>query len=171
MSDFGLPFVCGSSLHAGRRARAATVRFDGRHADTPRPHGRRAAWRHDWTTRPRRVPRRYARKGGACERRLRCKTNSANVGESGGRPVAGVAADRSARATEKPGHSIGGARISSEDTSGSFASAGTTAWSDLQHCTLWLPSIGSFAGCEAPLWQHACSFFAWACWAARLKAQ
>ena len=36
-----------SSRHADRRAQAATVRSDERHADTPRPHGRResvATW-------------------------------------------------------------------------------------------------------------------------------
>ena len=33
-------------VHAGRQARAATVRRERNHADTPHPHGRGGAWRH-----------------------------------------------------------------------------------------------------------------------------
>lgn len=41
-----LPLFWCRRIHAGRQARAATVRRERNHADTLRPHGRSGAWRH-----------------------------------------------------------------------------------------------------------------------------
>ena len=49
-------------------------------------------------------------------------------------------------------------KISNNEATGSLASTGTRAWSEVQHCIPSFPCIGSWAGCEVPLWQHSCAF-------------
>ena len=87
-----------------------------------------------------RRPCRYAAKGGACERRLLCKTSSMRLGMSGGGLMAGAehcSARNMMTGTRCP--AAGVAPTSSTAMTGSFTPSTTSTVSDLQHpcCMGW----------------------------------
>lgn len=75
----------------------------------------------------------YARTGGACESRLRFKTNSANVGESGGGPVSCAGVPSATCAWAKIASTSAKTGKNAKTTAcGTFASSGTVTFSVLQ---------------------------------------
>ena len=134
---------------AHRRSRAMKMR-DGRHRARMGVMGRGSE---KPSIRRRRARGCYARRGGACERKLRCKTSSTNPGQSGGGPVL---------KTESPGAMptnrsvIENARILTSATVGRLTPSGTITLRSWQHSELGDLSDGSFAGFSPWCLQHSC---------------
>jgi len=108
-----------------------------------------------------RRPRRYASRGGACERKLRCRTSSLKDRARGGPVSAATVSSRAGRTT-----STGNTRRMATTKSAGLRSpalipSGTSACTALQHSApCWL-SEGAWAGLGVLLLrQQACSSFA-----------
>lgn len=115
-----------------------------------------------------RMPRCYPRIGGACERRLRCRTNSVNPSRFGG----GSALDSDTHPVGRNSiaatiHATGSGRLSVIDAPGAFTPSGTRTLSAWQHPAL-RPSTGARSGCGRFFSQHSCctaaACFAFSIW-------
>ena len=145
--------------YAGRRAHATTMRMN---KNTLKLSARTGAETRGETAAARleRVPPRYAAKGGACDRRLPCRTSSANECARVGGPVRRAETGRIISATSAKGTAAKIAGADSGGTPATFTPSGTTARIVLQHSIPCPPSRRSSAGLVESLWQHACSVFA-----------